>query len=230
MKNNNTARGCIILGVIFVAWLVIVLVAPFVKEAAYWLSFAFTLIAFVVQLYVFRISFNKGTDTRSKFYGIPIARIGVLYLITQLALGLLAMALTKWIPAWVDAIVFVVILAIAAIGCVAADIMRDEVERQDIKLKTDVSAMRSMQCKVTALVNQCENPELKDELKKLEEDFRFSDPVSSEALADSETSLSACLDELQHSLANGNVETAIASCQKAKIMLVERNRLCKLNK
>lgn len=230
MKNNNAVRGCIILGAIFVAWLVTVLVAPFVKGTAYWLSFAFTLIAFVLQLYVFKISFSKGIDARSKFYGFPIARIGALYLIAQLALGLLAMALTKWVPAWVDAIVFVVILAIAAIGCITADIMRDEVERQDIKLKTDVSVMRSMQCKVSVLVNQCKNPELKDELKKLEEDFRFSDPVSNEALVDSESSLAACLDELQNSLANGNVETATASCRKAKTMLVERNRLCKLNK
>lgn len=230
MKNKNTMRGYIILGVALAAWLVIVLAVPFVKNTAYWLSFAFTVIAFAAQLYVFKISFRNGESTRSKFYGFPIARIGVVYLAVQLVLGLLVMALAKWIPAWAGAVVFVVVLAVAAVGCIAADMMRDEVERQDVQLKKDVSAMRAMQSKANALVNQCDAPELKNELEKLAEDFRFSDPVSSEALADIEASLSACLDELQRSLTDGDMESAAVLCRRAKAALSERNRLCKLNK
>lgn len=230
MKNNNTIRGYIVLGMTLAAWLVIVLVAPFTKGTAYWLSFAFTLVAFLSQIYFFKTSFRNGASVRSKFYGFPIARIGVLYLITQLVLGLLAMTFATQIPAWVDAIVFTVLLAVTAVGCVAADIVRDEVEHQDAKLKTRVSAMRTMQVKANGLVNQCNNPELKNELKKLAEDFRFSDPVSSEALVDIETSLSACLDELRCRLNAGDVESSNLLCQNAKSMLEERNRLCKLNK
>ena len=230
MKNKNTMRGCIILGITLAAWLVIVLAVPFVKNTAYWLSFAFTVIAFAAQLYVFKISFRNGESTRSKFYGFPIARIGVVYLAVQLVLGLLVMALAKWIPAWVGAVVFVVVLAVAAVGCIAADMMRDEVERQDAQLKADVSVMRAMQSKANALVNQCDKPELKTELEKLSEDFRFSDPVSSEALADIEASLSACLDELQRSLTDGDMDSAAVLCRRAAATLTERNRLCKLNK
>lgn len=230
MKNKNTVRGYIILGITLAAWLVIVLAVPFVKNTAYWLSFAFTVIAFAAQLYVFKISFRNGESTRSKFYGFPIARIGVVYLAVQLVLGLLVMALAKWIPAWVGAVVFVIVLAVAAVGCIAADMMRDEVERQDVQLKKDVSAMRAMQSKANALVNQCDAPELKNELEKLAEGFRFSDPVSSEALADIEASLSACLDELQRSLTDGDMDSAAVLCRRAKAALSERNRLCKLNK
>ena len=211
-------------------WLVIVLAVPFVKNAAYWLSFVFTLLAFAAQLYVFKISFRNGESVRNKFYGFPIARIGVLYLAVQLALGLLVMALAKWLPAWIGVILFVVTLAVAAVGCIAADMMRDEVERQDVQLKKDVSHMRAMQSKANALVNQCDAPVLKNELEKLAEDFRFSDPVSSEALADIEASLSACLDELQRSLTDGDMDSAAVLCRRAKTVLVERNRLCKLNK
>lgn len=230
MKNKNTVRGTIILGIALAAWLVIVLAVPFVKNAAYWLSFVFTLLAFAAQLYVFKISFRNGESVRSKFYGFPIARIGVLYLAVQLALGLLVMALAKWLPAWIGVILFVVTLAVAAVGCIAADMMRDEVERQDVQLKKDVSHMRAMQSKANALVNQCDAPVLKNELEKLAEDFRFSDPVSSEALADIEASLSACLDELQRSLTDGDMDSAAVLCRRAKTVLVERNRLCKLNK
>lgn len=230
MKNKNTVRGTIILGIALAAWLVIVLAVPFVKNAAYWLSFVFTLLAFAAQLYVFKISFRNGESVRSKFYGFPIARIGVLYLAVQLVLGLLVMALAKWIPAWIGVILFVITLAVAAVGCIAADMMRDEVERQDAQLKKNVSPMRAMQSKANALVNQCDAPALKNELEKLAEDFRFSDPVSSEALADIEASLSACLDELQRSLTDGDLDSAAVLCRRAAATLTERNRLCKLNK
>lgn len=230
MKNKNTVRGTIILGIALAAWLVIVLAVPFVKNAAYWLSFVFTLLAFAAQLYVFRISFRNGESVRSKFYGFPIARIGVMYLAVQLVLGLLVMVLAKWLPAWIGVILFVIVLAVAAVGCIAADMMRDEVERQDVQLKKDVSHMRAMQSKANALVNQCDAPVLKNELEKLAEDFRFSDPVSSEALADIEASLSACLDELQRSLTDGDMDSAAVLCRRAKTTLAERNRLCKLNK
>lgn len=179
---------------------------------------------------IFKISFRNGESVRSKFYGFPIARLGVVYLAVQLVLGLLVMALAKWVPTWVGMILFAVTLAAAAVGCIAADMMRDEVERQDVKLKKDVSPMRAMQSKANALVNQCDAPVLKNKLEKLAEDFRFSDPVSSEALADIESSLSACLDELQQSLTDGDMDSATVLCCRAKAALAERNRLCKLNK
>ena len=227
MKNKNSVRGLVILGIVLAAWLVIVLAVPFVKNGAYWLSFVFTLIAFLAQLYVFKISFRNGESVRSKFYGFPIARLGVVYLTV---LGLLVMALAKWVPTWVGVILFAVTLAAAAVGCIAADMMRDEVERQDVQLKKDVTPMRAMQSKTNALVNQCDAPELRAALQKLAEDFRFSDPVSSDALADVEMSLSACLDELQRSLTDGDLDSATVLCRRAAATLTERNRLCKLNK
>ena len=190
MKNKNSVRGLVILGIVLAAWLVIVLAVPFVKNGVYWLSFVFTLIAFLAQLYIFKISFRNGESVRSKFYGFPIARLGVVYLAVQLVLGLLVMALAKWVPIWVGVILFAVTLA----------------------------------------VNQCDAPDLRAALQKLAEDFRFSDPVSSDALADVEASLSACLDELQRSLTDGDLDSAAVLCRRAAATLTERNRLCKLNK
>lgn len=230
MKNKNSVRGYAIWGILLAAWLVIVLAVPFVKNSVYWLSFAFTAVAFAAQIYVFKISFHNGESVRSKFYGFPIARIGVLYLAVQLVLCLLFMSLAQWVPAWVSTIVFVVVFAVSAVGCIAADIMRDEVERQDVKLKKDVSSMRSMQSRANALVSQCEATELKAELQKLAEDFRYSDPVSNDAVVDVEASLSACLDELQRCLLDGDANSAAVLCRRTSAALAERNRLCKLNK
>lgn len=43
-------------------------------------------------------------------------------------------------------------------------------------------------------------------------------------------SLSACLDELQRSLTDGDLDSAAVLCRRAAATLAERNRLCKLNK
>ena len=124
MKNKNSVRGLVILGIVLATWLVIVLAVPFVKNGAYWLSFVFTLIAFLAQLHIFKISFRNGESVRSKFYGFPIARLGVVYLAVQLVLGLLVMALAKWVPTWVGVILFAVTLAAAAVGCSRYDARR----------------------------------------------------------------------------------------------------------
>lgn len=77
----------LILAIVLAAYLVLAFVIPFAKTAVFWLALVFTLAAFGVQLYVLKLSFTKGKDARSKFYGFPIARIGVVYLIVQIALS-----------------------------------------------------------------------------------------------------------------------------------------------
>ena len=67
-------------------------------------------------------------------------------------------------------------------------------------------------------------------LNKLAESFRFSDPVSSDALIDIEANLSALVDELQSAVLEKDTEAAKTLCAKVEATLADRNRLCKLNK
>ena len=127
----------LILAIVLAAYLLLAFVIPFAKTAVFWLALVFMLAAFGVQLYVLKLSFTKGKDARSKFYGFPIARIGVMYLIVQIALSFLFMAIAKFCAAWIAVIVFALLLAVTAVGVIAADAMRDEVERQDAQLKAD---------------------------------------------------------------------------------------------
>ena len=130
----------LILAIVLAAYLLLAFVIPFTKTAVFWLALVFTLAAFGLQLYVLKLSFTKGKDARSKFYGFPIARIGVMYLIVQIALSFLFMAIAKFCAAWIAVIVFALLLAVTAVGVIAADAMRDEVERQDAQLKAEATA------------------------------------------------------------------------------------------
>ncbi len=230
VQRNRNYRGYVILAVIFAAFTVVAFAVPFRRGAVFYLSYVFTAVACAVQLYVFSLAFRRGEGVRSKFYGFPIARLGVWYLGIQLVLGLLCMALGAFVPVWLALVLQVLLLAAAAVGVVAADAMREEVVRQDRKLEKDVAAMRALQSKAAALAGRGSGSPAADALAQLAEDLRYSDPVSAPALEETERELAACIDRLEQALAAGDGESVRALCARAGAVLAERNRLCKLHK
>ena len=228
--NEKEKKGLVVLALLFVVYTLIVLAVPFAKGGMFWLTYLFTAAAFGVQAYVFKLSFEKEAGAKSKFYGFPIARVGVLYLAVQIMLGLVFMALAAVAPVWLALVLYLALLAAAAVGVIATDSIRDEVERQDTQLKADVAAMRALQSHAAALPARCEDTTAKAALEKLAEEFRYSDPVSAPALADLETDMAAIMEELSAAVTDGDNAAVLALCKKISATLAERNRLCKLNK
>lgn len=228
--NEKEKKGVLVLALLFVVYTLIVLAVPFAKGGMFWLTYLFTAAAFGVQAYVFKLSFEKEAGAKSKFYGFPIARVGVLYLAVQIMLGLVFMALAAVAPVWLALVLYLALLAAAAVGVIATDSIRDEVERQDTQLKKDVATMRALQSKAAALPARCEDTTAKAALEKLAEEFRYSDPVSAPALADLETDMAAIMEELSAAVTDGDNAAVLALCKKISATLAERNRLCKLNK
>ena len=228
--NEKEKKGLLVLALLFVVYTLIVLAVPFAKGGMFWLTYLFTAAAIGVQAYVFKLSFEKEAGAKSKFYGFPIARVGVLYLAVQIMLGMVFMALAAVAPVWLALVLYLALLAAAAVGVIATDSIRDEVERQDTQLKKDVATMRALQSKAAALPARCEDAEAKSALEKLAEEFRYSDPVSAPALADLETDMAAIMEELSAAVTDGDNAAVLALCKKISATLAERNRLCKLNK
>ena len=224
--NKDTIRGSVVLGVLLVLYILIAFLIPFVHTATFWVSFVFTLIAFAVVAASIYIAFIKNPDAKSRFYGFPIAKIGVLYGAVQLLAGIVFMALAAIVPAWVAVLVYAIALGAAVIGLISAETVVEEIHLQDAKLKKDVTLMRSLQSKISQIAAQSEDAAI----KALAEEFRYSDPVSSDAIADAETDLAAAVDELQTAYVDGDSEAVAKLCRKASALLAERNRLCKLNK
>lgn len=229
---KNQLRGIVILAICLIVFNILAFVIPFPRTGLFWLAWVFTNIAILAQAPIFIIAFRNGETTRSKFYGVPIARIGIIYLVIQLIAGFGAMGLAfvPKMPVWPFVIVFLLILAAAAIGLIATDATRDEIERQDAVLKKDVSKMRGLQSLGSSLLSQCDDPAVSAEVEKLAEQLRYSDPVSSDACAESEKELSNLMEELQRAIMEGDNAGAVGLAKRAQATLAERNRICKLNK
>ena len=223
---KDTMRGVIGLGVLLVLYILVAFLIPFVHTATFWVSFVFTLIAYTVVAAAMHIAFVKNPDAKSRFYGFPIAKIGVIYGAVQLITGLLFMALAAIAPVWAAVLVYAIALGAAVIGLISAEAVVSEIHVQDAKLKKNVSLMRSLQSKVNQMAAQSENADI----KSLADALRYSDPVSNDAITDAEADLAAAVDELQSAYVDGDSEAAAELCRKASALLAERNRLCKLNK
>ena len=223
---KNTSRALLVAIITFALYNLIAFAVPFAHTAAFWISYGFTLAAFAVVCISIYIAFVKNPDAKSRFYGFPIARIGVLYGGVQLVVSLLVMALAQWTPWWIPTVVYAIALGATIIGLVSAEAVVDEIQTQDAQLKADVSLMRGLQSKVSQIASQSEDAAL----RALSEEFRYADPVSNAAVADAEADLAAAVDQLQAAFVDGDNEAVAQLCRKTAALLAERNRLCKLSK
>ena len=202
---------------------------PFIRNNIFWVSFLFGVISIGIQFYVQMKAF-EGNQAVSKFYGFPIARIGLLYMAVQLVLSLLMSVLGRWVPLQMVVIIYVMVIAITAVGLIAADTMREEVETLDRKLADNTSFMRNLQLKVGMIISQCEMEDIRNEIERFAENLRFSDPISSDAIKEIEKELFSCVDDLQKNIINNDAKAALLLCRRADTILAERNHQCKLNK
>ena len=231
--SKNRTRLYLSIFIIFALFSVIAFAIPFERNTVFWMSYIFAVVALAAQLVVQPRALDlDGHDVRSKFYGFPLARIATAYLVVQLVLSLIFMILCKYseVKTWVPLVAYVLILGISAIGFIAADAMKEEVERQDTVHKANVGTMRALQSKAVFVVSQCEDAETKKALNALSEALRFSDPVSNAATADIEENLTGLLEELGSAVLDKDYASVKTLCAKASTLLADRNRMCKLNK
>lgn len=222
-------RFVITLAILFAVFSAIAFVVPFLRNGVFWVAYGFGAFALVAQLFTLSSAFGRESP-RSRFYGFPIAKLSVLYLFVQLVVSLVLLIVARWIAGWVAALICVFILAVAALGFIAADATRAEIERQDSVHKARVNTMHALQSKSVFIASQCDDSETKKALNKLAESFRYSDPVSSDALEDIEATLTALVDELQSAVLEKDYAAAQTLCSRADAALADRNRLCRLNK
>ena len=227
---KDIVRGSLLAGVTIVFYNILAFVIPFAHTGTFWISYVFTWIAFIVGFGSIAYSFSNGADAKNWFYGFPVAKAGAVYLIAQLVIGFIGMALAKWMLTWIWLIISVIPLVVAVFWIVSADSTRDEIKRMDEKLAVDVQNMRALQSKSASLSALCDNKDVATELTKLAEKFKYSDPVSGETTKKLENDLEQLLSEIEKAIVDNSFDDVSALCKKATITLNERNRICKLNK
>ena len=221
--SKNKGMAYAVLGIFFVIFNVIAFAIPTAKTATFWVAYIFTLIAFVMQPFIWKFAF-KDTDTlKSKFLGIPLISVGVIYLLVQIVAVAVFMALS-FVPSWIAIVVCILILGVSAVCLIGTETGREEINRVEQKVSKKVFYIKSLQIDVEMLAKAEVDADTKIALTNLAEKIRFSDPMSDELLAELEAKIRNKFEELKLA------EQKATIINELTLLIEERNKKCKLLK
>ena len=222
MKKNSTT-GYILLSIAFVLVSVIAFTIPSAKTTAFWISYAFTVIAFAAQIAIWKAALGRAESLKSKFLGFPVLHIGIVYLVVQVV-ALIVFLSIPTLPIWSAIVAGAVIAGSSAICMIAADVGRSEIEQVSAKARERTFYIKQLQTDIESLANTETNAETKTALKQLAEKIRFSDPMRDAQIADIENRITAKISETKSATDKSRIIAEL------NLLLDERNRKTKILK
>lgn len=220
-KNKGMAYA--VLGIAFALFNVIVFAIPTVKTTTFWIAYAFTTVAFALQIVIWKFAFKETDTLKSKFLGIPLISVGITYLIFQIIASAIFIALPLT-ATWIAIIVCALILGISGICLIGTETGKEEINRVEEKVEKKVFYIKSLQVDIEMLANAEANADKKQKLIKLAEKIRFSDPMSNDALADLEAEITEKVKELKSTENKEEIITVL------DLLITERNKKAKILK
>ena len=219
MKKNNL-KSYLALGIVFALFNVIAFVIPTDKTATFWTAYAFSVVAFAIQIPLWKIALGKKDTLKSKFLGIPIVHVSITYLVIQ-PIAFAVFMIFPTLPSWLAVVVCAIILAIFALCAIAGQAGANEVNRVEEKIKIKRAFIQFLQTDIEMLAEAEIDAETKAALKKLAEKVRFSDPMSHEMLGELESRITAMVEKLKTAT---DKKTLI---KEVESLLLERNKKVK---
>ena len=120
-------------------------------------------------------------------------------------------------------VIAAVIFAFTAISVIKAKAAGDEVSAVDEKIRAKTEFIKEMTAEAYALISKAKNEEERAYIKKVADAFRYSDPMSSEALYGIESEIRKVFDAFSISI-DSSTETELLR------LIQERNIKCKVMK
>ena len=222
MKKNNL-MSYLALGIVFALFNVIAFVIPTDKTATFWTAYVFSVVAFAVQIPLWKIALGKKDTLKSKFLGIPVIHVGITYLIIQLIAFAVFMVFPT-LPVWLAVVICAIILAISALCAIAGQGGANEINRVEEKIKVKRAFIQFLQTDIEMLAESETDAETKAGLKKLAEKVRFSDPMSHEMLGELESRITAKVEEMKTATDKKVLISEVTA------LITERNKKCKILK
>lgn len=221
---KNTVLICI--AALFVIYNVIfwAIVAQNIQShhAGTWVGYGFIVLGFV---FCALITFIKIGHRNNETSAIPMYAASMFYLIASFVGNLIVIFVNS--ENITGSLVFnIILLMLYVIGLVIAYKSFSRVKDNTEKREQRMFDWRMMENKANMNVNLCEDPEIKEELKKLKEDISYSSSASNPSTIDLETQLSTQLDYIKSLLDNeANAEELKKAIKRAGVLLQSRNQM-----
>ena len=217
---KNSSKGYLILGILFILVSVIAFAVPTAKTTAFWISYAFTVLAFAAQLTIWNAALGRSESLKSKFLGFPVVHIGIVYLVVQIIAFIVFLSIPT-LPIWSAVVVCAVVAGVSAVCMIAADVGRSEIERVSAKVQEKASFIKHLRTEIELLADAETDAATKSALTQLAEKIRYSDPMSGEQIVDIENRIVAKIAELKSATDKAKI------IDELNLLLDERNKKIK---
>ena len=234
MKKNFKFYA-LIWAILLAAWCAVVfLVRPVIPnfeinyDARFWVAWAFILAAFIGTLVCAYIAF-RSENLGKTFYAVPLVRISWTALIAMLIVGSGLMLIPNC-PAWIAAIVCILILAFNAVAVVKAAWAGAVVKDVGKNVKEKTSFIKGLTVDAEGLIARAKSEPVKAECKKVYEAVRYSDPTSNEGLSVIEAKITVKMDEFSSAVSADDAGKVKEIADEIVALAGDRNNKCKVLK
>lgn len=231
MKKNFKFYA-LIWAILLAVWCAVVfLVRPIIPgyvinyDARFWIAFVFIAASFIGNLVCAYFAF-KAENLKKMFLNLPLITVSWSALIAMLIVGSGLMLIPNC-PAWIAAIVCILLFAFNAVAVIKAVWAADTVNNVDEKIKANTSFIKRVTVDAECLISRARSDETRAACKTVYEAARYSDPTSNDALSLTEAKITLKMDELAEAVASDNAEAADAAAQELKTLFDERAARCK---
>lgn len=198
-------------------------VIPTPLTSSFLVAYIFTTISIVIQILIFSNSDINEKIMKKSFFGYSIIYIDVLYGIFQIIIFILT-KLCSQIPLWLTIILNVVLLSGFVIILCSTYLSIDYINSIENKNREKVNFLKTILIDIELLEKNEENKEIRNELLKLIEKIRYSDPISNGRLLELEEKITIKVKEL---IDNKDKKIIIKELNN---LFDERNKKCQLYK
>lgn len=227
-KKNSTVYAVFALGVVLysaIVWLI-----PWEKNSNLVSAYVSTLLVFGILFAVWKCAWADSENAMSKFYGIPVIRVGLIYLGVQAGFSFLVMCFSERIPGWAVILADIVFMCLFLFGIITAKEIKAQVDTMEARQQDQTILIRRLRVEAEYLSGAYLDPETEEYLCRIVEQLKYSDPVSAPQLETEEKSLAFLLEQIKQVLRSDDPEQFEKLAEQFLAELGRRNELCKIYK
>lgn len=197
-------------------------------KGVFWVAYSLITLSFLAEILT-AYKFIKDDGAEKMFLNVPLLRTGYMAVVASVFVGIVFMIFPV-LPAWIGAIVSLVVAGCFVIACVKAIVLSEAISQKEQQIKTNTSFIKDAVIESANLIASATTEEIRIECQKIHDAFRFSDYVSKSSLKEVETEISNYLSKMNLAVRNGNITEVKFTSKKLLILIKERNMRCKASK
>lgn len=194
----------------------------------FWIGYITVTAAFVLQLFVGKKAFSE-SELQKKFYGFSVSVISGITLACCLVSGIFVMLLPA-ASGWTAFAICMIFIGLSAASVLSAESAAEVVSETDKQVRRNTFTIKKLTSDAEHLYMSANDDKMKECTKKVYEAFRYSDPVSNQALYEINERISRQFSEFKAAYEREDYDICCAAGMELIKLIDERSRECKFLK